>query len=213
VLRSWAATPASIVISVLAGTCAGRTADLLGPTPSAPVTDQRPARRLDSIFVFAGTLTDGNMGQSVNAFKVPCEDKHIAGVAHDHDFFVYSSVVVSGKVGVADRFGSGSSGELWGGAHLRINVPISHWLYLIPGITGGLSAVTNCVGIECQREMQHQGNAHLLFYFSPEVAFALPQFPNVDLVYQLHHRSGLFGTLGRMEEGTNANVLGIRYHL
>jgi hypothetical protein len=77
----------------------------------------------------------------------------------------------------------------------------------------GLSAVTNCVGIECQREMQHQGNAHLLFYFSPEVAFALPQFPNVDLVYQLHHRSGLFGTLGRMEEGTNANVLGIRYHL
>jgi hypothetical protein len=163
--------------------------------------------------VFAGTLTDGNMGQSINAIGVPYEDNHIIGGAYDHDFFNYSPMfIVSGQVGLADRFGTANSGELWGGAHFRGNLPIGDVLYVTPGITLGLSAVTDCMGIECQRQTQHQGNAHLLFYFSPEVAVTFRQLPNIDLVYQLHHRSGLFGTLGKMEEGTNANVLGVRYH-
>jgi hypothetical protein len=181
--------------------------------PPSKSSETIPVARLNSIFFFAGTLTDGNMGESVNAFQVPYERNHIIGAAYDRDMVNLGwGTAVSGQVGVADRFGNGNSAEFWGGARLRTSIPMFNVLTITPALTVGLSAVTSAIGIERQREMVHDGNAHLLFYFSPEVAFTLQRYPNFDLVYQLHHRSGLFGTLGKMEEGTNANVLGIRYH-
>jgi hypothetical protein len=210
-----------VAFCLLNATCDA--ADLLSPTPvvnqsiatlpQSPSPELAPLGRLNSIFVFAGTLTDGNMGESVNAFKVPSERNHIFGAAYDRDMLnLGKGVVISGQVGVADRFGDGNSGEFWGGARIRTSFTIFNGLSITPALTAGLNAVTSCIGIECQREIEHNGNAHLLFYFSPEVAFTLQRYPNFDLVYQLHHRSGLFQTLGKMEEGTNANVLGIRYH-
>jgi hypothetical protein len=181
--------------------------------PSAVAPQSPPAATLDSIFVFGGTLTDGNMGQSIDAFKVPYETNHIVGGAYDRKFLnIGGGVTVDGEIGLADRFGNGNSVELWGGAHIGARLPVFSALFITPALTLGLSAVTNCIGIECQRELAHNGNALLLFYFSPEVAFTLQHYPNVDVVYQLHHRSGLFGTLGKMKEGTNANVFGARYH-
>lgn len=179
----------------------------------SPAFQSVPPARLDSILVFGGALTDGNMGQSLNAFDVHYERNYIVGAAYDHQLANFSSIfIVNGQVGVADRFGDGNTVELWGGVHLQSRIPFASVLYLTPGLTLGLSGVTDCQGIECQRQADHHGNAHLLFYFSPELAFTLRQYPDVDLVYQLHHRSGLFGTLGKMEEGTNANVVGLRYH-
>jgi hypothetical protein len=210
----------AVLIFASATCCA---ADLLSPAPIAnqPAASPLPtgsidaaaARRLNSIFVFGGTLTDGNMGQSVDAFHVPYESNHIVGGAYDRDVLTLPhGWVFSGQIGIADRFGDGSSGELWFGPRLRATIPVFDVLYISPALTAGLSAITNCIGIECQRAIDHHGNAHLLFYFSPEIAFTLQRYPDFDLVYQLHHRSGLDGTLGKMEEGTNANVVGVRYH-
>jgi hypothetical protein len=182
------------------------------PAPLAPV-NAVPAPRLDSVLLFGGTLTNGNMGVSLNAFHVPYEHNHIVGGAYDHDFLTLPhGWVFSGQIGMADRFGDGNSGELWFGPRLRATIPVFDVLYISPALTAGLSAITNCIGIECQRAIDHNGNPHLLFYFSPEIALTLQRYPDVDLVYQLHHRSGLDGTLGRMEEGMNANVVGVRYH-
>jgi hypothetical protein len=35
-------------------------------------------------------------------------------------------------------------------------------------------------------------------------------FPNVELVYKLQHRSGAGGTFGKMHDTANANVVGLR---
>ncbi len=48
-------------------------------------------------------------------------------------------------------------------------------------------------------------------YFGPELAVSLVNRPDIEFVYRLHHRSGAEGTFGKLYEGYNANVFGIRY--
>ncbi len=154
------------------------------------------------------------MGESAIPFSVSYTDNSIVGLAYDRELFrSQKDTAVGVQIGVADRFGDGNSGELWGGIHLHATpIRISGIATIRPSITIGLSAVTNAIAIERERAIEHQGNPHLLFYFSPEIAFTLPRFPNVVLVFQLHHRSGLYEILGRMKEGSNADVVGLRYH-
>jgi hypothetical protein len=49
-----------------------------------------------------------------------------------------------------------------------------------------------------------------LFYLAFDLAFALANFPNTELVFRVQHRSGAYGTLSGIKEGNNANVIGIR---
>jgi hypothetical protein len=75
------------------------------------------------------------------------------------------------------------------------------------GLAAGFSGITNPTDLERQREYEHSGNSKLLFYFSPELAFAFRDLSNVEIVFRLHHRSGLYGTLGRMREGSNTHAV------
>jgi hypothetical protein len=50
----------------------------------------------------------------------------------------------------------------------------------------------------------------VLFYLGFDLALALANFPNTELVFRIQHRSGGYGTLGGMKDGNNANVVGIR---
>ncbi|CAN7538342.1 hypothetical protein LJR231_003873 [Phyllobacterium sp. LjRoot231] len=45
----------------------------------------------------------------------------------------------------------------------------------------------------------------------PELSVRWRGAPNLELTWQLHHRSGANGTFGNTGEGSNANVFGIRY--
>jgi len=120
--------------------------------------------------------------------------------------------LLGGEVGVAGRFGTDSSAEIWGGLSIRTApIPIGNIGFLTPGIVIGLSAVTNTIGEERIREITTGGNAALLGYIGPELAFTFREMPNLAIVYRLHHRSGGFGSLGGMREGHNAQVLGLRW--
>jgi len=80
-----------------------------------------------------------------------------------------------------------------------------------PGFVFGLSAVSNPIGQEAMHQLDHQGSAKVLFYLGFDLAFALANSPNTELVIRFHHRSGGYGTLGGLKEGNNANVVGIRH--
>ncbi len=171
--------------------------------------------RKDSIFLFGGIYSAGNMGQSLNPFYRH-ERSYIVGAAYRRDLFDIGPLLVFGaEAGIGGRFGGAASAEFWAGPSLRLRgIPLGRDLTLAPGIVAGLSAVTKPLDIERQREMEHtNGNATLLFYLAPELALRFAKWPNVELVYRLHHRSGLYDTLGRMQEGSNAHVLGLRWHL
>jgi hypothetical protein len=178
--------------------------------PSA--SSAQALRHPDSIYLFGGIYTREVMGRSLVPFLPSYDDVYMVGGAYQRQFFELGfGFLIGGEVGVAGRFGDTTSGEVWGGMSIRSpGIPIGA-VILTPGIVIGLSAVSDTVGFEREREISRNGDATLLGYFSPELAFTFPQWPQFAIVYRLHHRSGLFGTFGGMGEGHNAQTLGLRW--
>jgi hypothetical protein len=198
--------------------------DVAPSTVAAP-----PVLRQNSVFVFAGAMSTTDMmttmGFNLTANSQPY-DNWIIGAAYQRDLWYWRGFVVGAEIGVADRFGqyrvccdtivrSSSlvhSGELFGGAVLRHEgFLLFNSVRIGAGITVGLSATTNSIGREREREISRGGNARLLFYLGPELTFSTPAWPDLDLVMRLHHRSGAMSTLGNLEEGYNAYVFGVRW--
>ena len=182
----------------------------------------------NSIFVFAGKLASGSMGDTA-MFNLAADNERfensIVGAAYQRDVWRWRGFVVGAEIGVADRFGPYKvccsnivrssivhSGELWGGIVLRHDgVLLFNTVRFSAGGVAGLSATTNSIGSEREREISKPGNARLLFYLGPEIAIAHVAAPDLELVARLHHRSGANGTLGNLMEGYNAWVFGARW--
>jgi hypothetical protein len=168
--------------------------------------------RKDSIMVFAGQYADGGMGDNLNPFRSH-EDAYIIGGAFTRTLFDLGwNLYLVGEVGLAGRYGDRASAEVWGGPGFRIHgIPLGGLGWLSLGVTVGLSAVTGPVGSERDRAIYRKGDPTLLFYFAPELALRLAAWPDFEIVYRMHHRSGFQYTLGHMLEGANAHVIGIRW--
>ena len=49
-----------------------------------------------------------------------------------------------------------------------------------------------------------------MHYFAPELTFAMPSHPNVELVFRMHHRSGIFGLVSDAWGGAQYATVGLR---
>jgi hypothetical protein len=65
-----------------------------------------------------------------------------------------------------------------------------------PAFVFGLSAISNPTGQEGLHQIDHKGGAMVLFYLGFDLAFALANSPNTELLFRVQHRSGGYGTLG-----------------
>ena len=215
----------------------GRAADLppradAAPSVGAPVVPAfsapagAPLRQ--SIHFFGGRMSVHSIGDTAifNALEVsPKWDNSIAGFAYQHDIWRKGPLIFGVEVGVADRFGpyhvccdnpikgkTLHSGELWGGLAVRHHGTVLFDTVRIgAGLVAGASAVTKSIGREREREIGLSGNASVLVYLAPELYVSLPNVPNLELVLRVHHRSGIGRRIGNIDEGYNANALGIRY--
>ena len=180
---------------------------------AAGAVEQIPPKK--TLFVFVGQFNKGQFpGWSMIPYADDMESNYVVGGAYDVQFLnLGAGFTLGAEIGVAGRFGRPtSSAEIWAGPSLRhVGIPIGNFMTVAPGIVVGFSAVTNSIGIERERELQNNGNASFLFYLGPELAFRFNSLPNVEFVWRTHHRSGLDGTLGKMREGSNANVIGVRF--
>ena len=184
-----------------------------------------------SVFGFGGRTNSGNLRDTF-AFGAGAPqrifyDNYIVGGAYQRDFFQFNSgVLIGAEVGLADRFGNYKiccdtiaystgvmhSAELWGGVSFRHQgFALFDTVRISPGFVFGLSAISSPIGQEGLRQIDNRGSANLLFYLGFDVAFALADLPNTELVLRIQHRSGAYGTLGGMKEGNNANVIGVRH--
>jgi hypothetical protein len=206
----------------------GRAADLSArpefPVPGAPA--ESPHR---SIHFFAGRLSTQSIGDTaIFNISEPGKknyDNAIVGFAYQHDFWRWHSIIFGFEAGIADRFGPYSScckppvrggtihsGEIWGGLAVRHQgLRLTESLRLAPGLVVGVSAVTKTIGREREREITQNGDASVLIYAGPEIGLYWTGKPELELVLRLHHRSGAGTQIGKMQEGYNASVLGIRY--
>jgi hypothetical protein len=189
---------------------------------------------LNSVFAFGGRMSTTTFGDTLvfNTFPLatplvsPSFDNYIIGTAYQRELYRYRGFVLGGEIGLADRFGNYAqccspvvlsssilnSGELWFGPAFRYDaIVLFNQLRVIPGMTFGFSATTNSIGVEREREITNPGNARLLGYLGPEIAFSTLNMSELELVISMHHRSGADHTFGNFGEGYNANVVGLRY--
>jgi len=203
--RCFVAAGFATALAVVMAASAGNAGPAVQWGPSNPLPN--------AVFAFGGRYTTGNMGESFNVFGVGYEDNGIAAVGFQH-FIPWQrwGFSVGGEVGVGARFGEDFSGEVWGGVVLRhVGVTLFQTVTVSPAFTAGFSAVSKAMGIEREREISHDGDATFLGYLGAEVDVSSLRWPNYEVFWRLHHRSGAFGTFGNMDEGANANVVGLRH--
>ncbi len=74
----------------------------------------------------------------------------------------------------------------------------------------GLSLTSKIPERESQRDQSE--SRHLLNYLAIELAFSIPKYPKVHMVYRIHHRSGVFGLFDGVKGASDFYMLGLRYN-
>jgi hypothetical protein len=113
------------------------------------------------------------------------------------------------EVGIGQRFGRQSATETWAGLFFRYHFPASWPVLTTFALSTGLNWASEVTEIEKQRAHDDQGS-QLMHYFAPEVTFALPSHPNVELLFRFHHRSGVFGVVSDAWGGAQYATVGVR---
>jgi hypothetical protein len=114
------------------------------------------------------------------------------------------------EAGTAYRFGEEEIGEFWGAIFLRFDgFPWNDTIYTTIAANTGLSYITKTS--EFERSRSDNGQTSLvLHYLAPEITFADPDNKNLELVFKLHHRSGIFGLIDDVSGGSTFVTAGIR---
>ena len=63
--------------------------------------------------------------------------------------------------------------------------------------------------MEEERANDGEGS-QLMHFFAPEITFALPSRPDVQLLLRFHHRSGVFGLVSDAWGGAQYATVGLR---
>ena len=114
------------------------------------------------------------------------------------------------EAGIGQRFGKQDETEFWGAFFIRYHgFPWDRYLVTTFAISTGLSWVTGISEIEKERARDGEGS-QLMHYFAPEVTFALPSHPDVELMFRIHHRSGVFGIVSNSWGGAQYGTVGLR---
>jgi hypothetical protein len=173
---------------------------------------EQPKR--NDVTIFGGAFTKDTAGGALKVFSTDYTSNYIFGATYGRDVYnLGAGFLLGGVAGAAIRFGDDddTSGEVWAGVRLKHQGLVIGSLLISPAFTAGLSAVTGETEIEKGRERHYDGDAAFLGFLGPELSFRWRGAPNLELTWQLHHRSGGGGTFGDMGEGSNANTIGIRY--
>ena len=110
----------------------------------------------------------------------------------------------------AQRFGRQSATELWGALFLRYHgFPWDGTVVTTAAISTGLNWASTVTDVEQDRADDEEGSRWMHF-FSPEITFALPSRPNVELLLRFHHRSGVFGLVSDARGGAQYATVGLR---
>jgi hypothetical protein len=120
-------------------------------------------------------------------------------------------IAVELEGGASYRFGEESLGELWGALYFRYDgFGWNDTVYTTVAINTGLSILSETS--EFERDRSSNGQTSLLLnYLAPEITFADPDNKDLELVFQLHHRSGIFGLIGDVSGGSTFISTGLRF--
>jgi hypothetical protein len=156
-------------------------------------------------------------------WTVKMNDLGVVGVSYSHRLGMVSDFIgdvlparigdhlaLEAEGGTSARFGDESLGEVWGTLYLRYDdLPWNDRVYTTIGINSGLSLLTDLSDFEAGRDSNGK-SSRLLHYLGPEITFADPDNKDLELVFRLHHRSGVFGAFDGVVSGSTFLSTGIR---
>lgn len=123
---------------------------------------------------------------------------------------LWGRVDLEPEVGFAQRFGRQSESEIWGAVFFRYRgFPWDGRVVTSVAVSTGLNYATGVSDIERDRSADGVGS-RVMHFFSPEVTLALPQAPGAELVFRLHHRSGVYGLISEARGGAQYATVGVR---
>lgn len=209
---------ATIMVAVLfsmAATVAGQAQPVATDQTGMPLQPQIETSQVldESISIFAGRFHEGFFGHSFT-LQAPFEDNYMVAAAYQK-FYVFDAKGwdFGLEVGLAGRMGESQSAEVWAGGVGRYQGwVLGDTIRVAPAITLGLSAVTDTIGVEKEREGRQPLSANLLFYLAPELSFSHVDNPEFEVFWRAHHRSGAWGVTGLAAiDGANAVTAGLRF--
>jgi hypothetical protein len=177
----------------------------------------------NSVAVFGGWATDTDFTQIIYApWTVNFVDIQLIGAAYSRrlgtiaELFgdpgigsLANDLTIETEVGASGRFGDAAWGELWVSLYLRYDgFPWNDRIYTTLALNTGWSILNETSDFERERS---EGNTSLVLHdFSPELTFADPRNKDLELVLRLQHRSGIFGLVDGVEEGSTYISTGVR---
>lgn len=97
-----------------------------------------------------------------------------------------------------------------------LEFPWNRYLVTSFAFGDGLSYATKEPPIEMNQHNKNHGTENetskLLNYMLFELAFALPQYQQFNVVLRIHHRSGIFGLINGVSGGSNFIGAGVKYY-
>jgi len=121
-------------------------------------------------------------------------------------------VDVEPEIGFGRRFGRQDGVyEVWAALYGRYRgFPWDRYIETTLALSTGLNWASELTETEIERSQDDDG-AQLHHFFSPEVTFALPQHPEVELLFRFHHRSGVVGLVNDAGGGAQYGTVGLRW--
>ena len=122
-------------------------------------------------------------------------------------------IIIDVEGGVGYRQGVTDAPVGWVSVYPRFDrFPLNRIVYTTAAVSTGVNYVAQLPQAELGTpEEVKPKTSKLLHYFSPEVTFAHPNYPNHEVVIRYHHRSGVFGLFGGVWGGSNVIAAGYRH--
>ena len=178
-----------------------------------------PCRGDCGVAIYAGTYVENSMSEVLLTSPSPpaswdyTANDHIVATAVSRRAAEFWSgrLSLEPEVGIGQRFGQQRATEVWGAVFLRYHgFPWDGIVVTTAAISTGLNWADTVTEVEQDRADDGEGSRWMHF-FAPEITFALPSRPNVELLFRFHHRSGVFGLVSDARGGAQYATVGLRF--
>ncbi len=166
-----------------------------------------------AVAVFGGQALDSNFSDTVTQpYSSDATGDYMVALEGSRTFAWYRDMLsFEGAAMGAYHFGHQQYEEFGGAVYARWHrFPWNDTVRTTLALGLGPSYTTIYPQIEAQNDPNNR--SRWLNQFNIEATFGLPQYASTELLLRLQHRSGMFGTMGGVWDGSNFVVMGLRQH-
>lgn len=205
----WVAAFAALCLTLAGPSAAQAAPELYWINPTEPCWGDCRFHVYGGVFVRTGLTTV--VKEVRTPFQWRYDDDYIGAAAVSRPVLEIGKFAqVETELGVGQRFGEQDETEIWGAVYLRQKkFPWNRWVVTTAAINTGINYATDISAKEVQRSGNLKGSK-LLHYLAPEITFAHPDNPDVQLILRLHHRSGGYGLISDTKGGAQYATVGVR---